>query len=189
MSDDRYSLYIQNLPVGVTKEEVRSFFGKYKLYSVVMVNVKSLTTVSAVVEFKHRSDAKHVLKKYNGRAYGENILRLEYRKRFGNQNSTRQADEPKRDTCDYEFSCKIFGIPRGTNWRDLKTFLRQYCTSEYCNIDEDGVGLIGFFTRQDMDYAIKKFSRKSYFMDGKPVTLVLKPNQLPSKRRSRSSEK
>uniref|UniRef100_K3WQ99 RRM domain-containing protein n=1 Tax=Globisporangium ultimum (strain ATCC 200006 / CBS 805.95 / DAOM BR144) TaxID=431595 RepID=K3WQ99_GLOUD len=71
----------------------------------------------------------------------------------GGDRFERNARTPPTRT---EFRVRVSDLPRGTDWRNVKDFLRSGGEVTYCNIESDGTALAEFQSKDDMENAIKK---------------------------------
>ncbi|KAF0991211.1 hypothetical protein HZS_5915 [Henneguya salminicola] len=184
MTEDKYTLFIGNLPKDVRSKEIKHFFADFRIIHVEIRDSRTSDTCYGYLEFKHKSEAREALYDYDGKDFEGFRIRLDYKKSLDPKVGKHYhgTEERQKNITDYKNLCKIIGIPKNMSWRDLKTFLRYYCTSEFCDINNEGTGYVAFFTKNDMFYAIRKFASTSFPFNDRDVGIKLQ--RVKSKRKS-----
>ncbi|KAF1741246.1 hypothetical protein MXB_4297 [Myxobolus squamalis] len=164
MDEDKYSLFVGNLPKDTSLKELKRFFSAYSIVGAEVRDSRTTSCCFGYIEFKHRKDAKKALENFQGKDFEGLRVRLDYKK-LQNPRSFRSDGyrERQKNIEDYKYLCKVIGIPKDMSWKDLKMLLRNYCTSEFCDVGKDGIGYAAFFTEADMNFAIRKFSKTVTF--------------------------
>ncbi|XP_044300118.1 serine/arginine-rich splicing factor 9 [Varanus komodoensis] len=106
----------------------------------------------------HR-DAEDAVYGRNGYDYGQCRLRVEFPKPsrgrgggFGGGPRGRNGPPSRRS----EFRVLVSGLPPSGSWQDLKDHMREAGDVCYADVQKDGMGVVEFLRKEDMEYALRK---------------------------------
>ncbi|XP_025030079.1 serine/arginine-rich splicing factor 9 [Python bivittatus] len=104
-------------------------------------------------------DAEDAVYGRNGYDYGQCRLRVEFPKPsrgrgggFGGGPRGRNGPPSRRS----EFRVLVSGLPPSGSWQDLKDHMREAGDVCYADVQKDGMGVVEFLRKEDMEYALRK---------------------------------
>ncbi|XP_030670803.1 serine/arginine-rich splicing factor 9-like [Nomascus leucogenys] len=120
-----------NLPTNVREKDVEDLFYKYgRIREIELKNGHCLVPF-AFVRFEDPRDAEDAIYGRNSYDYGQCRLRV-------------------------EFSRTYRGLPPSGSWQDLKDHMREVGDVCYADVQKDGVGMVEYLRKEDMEYALPK---------------------------------
>jgi len=141
------------------------FFGAVQYGRIQDISIKAPPRgpAFAFIEFEDSRDAEDAVRGRDGYEFDRQRLRVEISRggRFagrsggggGGGGSGGGGAPPSRS----EFRVLIHGLPRQTSWQDLKDHVRPIVAEiGFADVRGDGVGVVEFMNRDDMEYAIRK---------------------------------
>ncbi|XP_072357110.1 serine/arginine-rich splicing factor 6-like, partial [Scyliorhinus torazame] len=102
-------------------------------------------------------DAQDAVYGRNGYDYGVYRLRVEFQRGrgaggVGGGSRGRPGPAARRS----DFRVIVAGLPSSGSWQDLKDHMREAGDVCYADVLGEGAGVVEFFRKEDMDYAIRK---------------------------------
>ncbi|XP_025055100.1 LOW QUALITY PROTEIN: serine/arginine-rich splicing factor 9 [Alligator sinensis] len=139
---------------------------------------------------QQRQDAEDAVYGRNGYDYGECRLRVEfprsYRGRggdFGGGPRGRNGPPSRRS----EFRVLVSGLPPSGSWQDLKDHMREAGDVCYADVQKDGMGIVEFLRKEDMEYALRKLDDTKFRShEGETSYIRVCPERISSYGYSRS---
>lgn len=152
-------IYVGNLPVDVREKDVEDLFYKYgRIRDIELKNQRGLVPF-AFVRFEDPRDAEDAVYGRNGYDYGHCRLRVEYprasrgRGGIGGGGPRGRNGPPSRRS---EYRVLVSGLPPSGSWQDLKDHMREAGDVCYADVQKDGMGVVEFLRKEDMEYALRK---------------------------------
>ncbi|GCB82392.1 hypothetical protein scyTo_0021988, partial [Scyliorhinus torazame] len=104
-----------------------------------------------------KRDAQDAVYGRNGYDYGVYRLRVEFQRGrgaggVGGGSRGRPGPAARRS----DFRVIVAGLPSSGSWQDLKDHMREAGDVCYADVLGEGAGVVEFFRKEDMDYAIRK---------------------------------
>ncbi|XP_038647815.1 serine/arginine-rich splicing factor 9-like isoform X3 [Scyliorhinus canicula] len=150
-------IYVGNLPTDVRIRDIEDIFYKYGKIRDIDLKNKRGSPPFAFVEFEDPRDAQDAVYGRNGYDYGVYRLRVEFQRGrgaggVGGGSRGRPGPAARRS----DFRVIISGLPPSGSWQDLKDHMREAGDVCYADVLGEGAGVVEFFRKEDMDYAIRK---------------------------------
>uniref|UniRef100_A0ACB8FYJ1 Serine/arginine-rich splicing factor 9 n=1 Tax=Sphaerodactylus townsendi TaxID=933632 RepID=A0ACB8FYJ1_9SAUR len=151
-------IYVGNLPADVREKDLEDLFYKYGRIRDIELKSKRGLAPFAFVRFEDPRDAEDAVYGRNGYDYGQCRLRVEFprpsrgRGGFGGGPRGRNGPPSRRS----EFRVLVSGLPPSGSWQDLKDHMREAGDVCYADVQKDGMGVVEFLRKEDMEYALRK---------------------------------
>ncbi|XP_050779621.1 serine/arginine-rich splicing factor 9 isoform X2 [Gopherus flavomarginatus] len=152
-------IYVGNLPADVREKDLEELFYKYGRIRDIELKSKRGLVPFAFVRFEDPRDAEDAVYGRNGYDYGQCRLRVEFPRSsrgrgggFGGGLRGRNGPPSRRS----EFRVLVSGLPPSGSWQDLKDHMREAGDVCYADVQKDGMGVVEFLRKEDMDYALRK---------------------------------
>uniref|UniRef100_A0A2K5KHE7 RRM domain-containing protein n=1 Tax=Cercocebus atys TaxID=9531 RepID=A0A2K5KHE7_CERAT len=138
MSEGDGCIYVVGLPTDLREKDLEDFFYKYdRIHEIELKNWQGLVPF-AFVHFEDPRDAEDAIYGRNGYDYGQCWLRVEFPRTYGGRGGW-----PR-------------GLPPSGSWQDLKDHMRAVWDVCYAHVQKDGVGMVEYLRKEDMEYALRK---------------------------------
>ncbi|XP_070618355.1 serine/arginine-rich splicing factor 9 [Erythrolamprus reginae] len=151
-------IYVGNLPPDVSEKDLEDLFYKYGRIRDIELKCNRGLLPFAFVRFEDPRDAEDAVYRRNGYDYGQGRLRVEFPKPsrgrggFGGGPRGRNGPPSRRS----EFRVLVSGLPPSGSWQDLKDHMREAGDVCYADVQKDGMGVVEFLRKEDMEYAVRK---------------------------------
>lgn len=152
-------IYVGNLPADVREKDLEELFYKYGRIRDIELKSKRGLVPFAFVRFEDPRDAEDAVYGRNGYDYGQCRLRVEFPRPsrgrgggFGGGPRGRNGPPSRRS----EFRVLVSGLPPSGSWQDLKDHMREAGDVCYADVQKDGMGVVEFLRKEDMEYALRK---------------------------------
>ncbi|KAM9118852.1 serine/arginine-rich splicing factor 9 [Pangshura tecta] len=152
-------IYVGNLPADVREKDLEELFYKYGRIRDIELKSKRGLVPFAFVRFEDPRDAEDAVYGRNGYDYGQCRLRVEFPRSsrgrgggFGGGLRGRNGPPSRRS----EFRVLVSGLPPSGSWQDLKDHMREAGDVCYADVQKDGMGVVEFLRKEDMEYALRK---------------------------------
>uniref|UniRef100_A0A8D0HK47 Serine/arginine-rich splicing factor 9 n=1 Tax=Sphenodon punctatus TaxID=8508 RepID=A0A8D0HK47_SPHPU len=152
-------IYVGNLPSDVREKDLEELFYKYGRIREIELKSKRGLVPFAFVRFEDPRDAEDAVYGRNGYDYGQCCLRVEFPRTsrgrgggFGGGPRGRNGPPSRRS----EFRVLVSGLPPSGSWQDLKDHMREAGDVCYADVQKDGMGVVEFLRKEDMEYALRK---------------------------------
>ncbi|KAM4695343.1 serine/arginine-rich splicing factor 9-like [Discoglossus pictus] len=195
-------IYVGNLTADVREKELEELFHRYgRIRSVELKNRGgSSSSPFAFISFQDPRDAEDAVFGRNGYDFGSCRLRDEFPRPFrgswGNGGGSgsgsgggygapwgRNAPPSRR----FEFRILVSGLPPSDSWQDLKDHMREAGDVCYADVHKDGMGIVEFIRKEDMEYALRKLDDTKFRShEGETSYIRVCPERNASYSRSRS---
>ena len=155
------TIFVGNLPKDIREREVEDLFYKYGRVEDVQVRTSKNDTF-AFVSFRDSRDAKDAIHGRDGYKFDGYRLKVEFSKRSEEERrggSRRDRSRtPRRDfrMGDRYYKMSVTNLPEGTSWQDLKDHIRTICPVKFTEVNNDGTGVAGYDTKEELDEALTK---------------------------------
>ncbi|KAL8180598.1 UNVERIFIED_CONTAM: Serine/arginine-rich splicing factor 9 [Gekko kuhli] len=152
-------VYVGNLPADIREKDLEELFYKYGRIRDIELKSKRGLAPFAFVRFEDPRDAEDAIYGRNGYDYGQCRLRVEFPRPsrgrgggFGGGPRGRNGPPLRRS----EFRVLVSGLPPSGSWQDLKDHMREAGDVCYADVQKDGMGVVEFLRKEDMEYALRK---------------------------------
>ncbi|KAM4694225.1 serine/arginine-rich splicing factor 9-like [Discoglossus pictus] len=189
-------IYAGNLPADVREKELEELFHRYgRIRSVELKNCGgSSSSPFAFISFQDPRDAEDAVFGRNGYDFGSCRLRVEFLRPFrgsrgdggGYGAPQGRNGPPSRRT---EYRVLVSGLPPSGSWQDLKDHMREAGDVCYADVHKDGMGIVEFIRKEDMEYALRKLDDtkfRSHEGETSYIRVCPERNACYSRSRSRS---
>uniref|UniRef100_A0A9L9PY11 Serine and arginine rich splicing factor 9 n=1 Tax=Homo sapiens TaxID=9606 RepID=A0A9L9PY11_HUMAN len=122
-------IYVGNLPTDVREKDLEDLFYK---------------------------DAEDAIYGRNGYDYGQCRLRVEFPRTYGGRGGWPRGGRNGPPTRRSDFRVLVSGLPPSGSWQDLKDHMREAGDVCYADVQKDGVGMVEYLRKEDMEYALRK---------------------------------
>ncbi|KAM4617382.1 serine/arginine-rich splicing factor 9-like [Discoglossus pictus] len=199
-------IYVGNHPADVWEKELEELFHRYgRIRSVELKNRGGRrNSPFAFISFQDPRDAEDAVFGWNEYDFGSCRLRVEFPRPFrgsrgdgggsgggsgGGYGAPRGRNGPPSRRS--EFRVLVSGLPPSGSWQDLKDHMREAGDVCYADVHKDGMGIVEFIRKEDMEYALRKlddtkFSLKSHEGETSYIRVCPERNASYSRSRSRS---
>lgn len=171
------TIYIGNLPSDIKSREIEDMFEKYG--KIIDVDIKMPRSGSgpafAFLEFEDYRDAEDAVKGRDGYDISGNRVRVElhqskgkfptsttsgasFRGRGGYVRGRGRSGPPRRS----DHRLLVSGLPPTGSWQDIKDHMREAGEVVYADVFRDGMGVVEFSNREDMEWAIKNLDDSKF---------------------------
>ncbi|KAM4694345.1 serine/arginine-rich splicing factor 9-like [Discoglossus pictus] len=187
-------IYVGNLPANVREKELEELFHRYgRIRSVELKNRgRCSSSPFAFIKFQDPRDAEDAVFGRNGYDFGSCRLRVEFPRPFrgsrgdgGGYGAPRGRNGPPSRRSD--FRVLVSGLPPSGSWQDLKDHMRKAGDVCYADVHKDGMGIVEFIRKEDMEYALRKLDDTKFRShEGENYYIRVCPERNASYSRSRS---
>ncbi|KAM4701872.1 serine/arginine-rich splicing factor 9-like [Discoglossus pictus] len=187
-------IYVGNLPADVREKELEELFHRYgRIRSVELKNRgRCSSSPFAFIKFQDPRDAEDAVFGRNGYDFGSCRLRVEFPRPFrgsrgdgGGYGAPRGRNGPPSRRSD--FRVLVSGLPPSGSWQDLKDHMRKAGDVCYADVHKDGMGIVEFIRKEDMEYALRKLDDTKFRShEGENYYIRVCPERNASYSRSRS---
>ncbi|KAM4710131.1 serine/arginine-rich splicing factor 9-like [Discoglossus pictus] len=187
-------IYVGNLPADVREKELEELFHRYgRIRSVELKNRgRCSSSPFAFIKFQDPRDAEDAVFGRNGYDFGSCRLRVEFPRPFrgsrcdgGGYGVLRGRNGPPSRRSD--FRVLVSGLPPSGSWQDLKNHMRKAGDVCYADVHKDGMGIVEFIRKEDMEYALRKLDDTKFRShEGETYYIRVCPERNASYSRSRS---
>ncbi|KAM4702007.1 serine/arginine-rich splicing factor 9-like [Discoglossus pictus] len=187
-------IYVGNLPADVREKELEKLFHRYgRIRSVELKNRgRCSSSPFAFIKFQDPRDAEDAVFGRNGYDFGSCRLRVEFQRPFrgsrgdgGGYGAPRGRNGPPSRRSD--FRVLVSGLPPSGSWQDLKDHMRKAGDVCYADVHKDGMGIVEFIRKEDMEYALRKLDDTKFRShEGENYYIRVCPERNASYSRSRS---
>ncbi|KAM4689077.1 serine/arginine-rich splicing factor 9-like [Discoglossus pictus] len=187
-------IYVGNLPADVREKELEELFHRYgRIRSVELKNRgRCSSSPFAFIKFQDPRDAEDAVFDRNGYDFGSCRLRVEFPRHFrgsrgdgGGYGAPRGRNGPPSRRSD--FRVLVSGLPPSGSWQDLKDHMRKAGDVCYADVHKDGMGIVEFIRKEDMEYALRKLDDTKFRShEGENYYIRVCPERNASYSRSRS---
>ncbi|KAM4706753.1 serine/arginine-rich splicing factor 9-like [Discoglossus pictus] len=187
-------IYVGNLPADVREKELEELFHRYgRIRSVELKNRgRCSSSPFAFIKFQDPRDAEDAVFGRNGYDFGSCRLRVEFPRPFrgfrgdgGGYGAPRGRNGPPSRRSD--FRVLVSGLPPSGSWQDLKDHMRKAGDVCYADVHKDGMGIVEFIRKEDMEYALRKLDNTKFRShEGENYYIRVCPERNASYSRSRS---
>ncbi|KAM4701974.1 serine/arginine-rich splicing factor 9-like [Discoglossus pictus] len=187
-------IYVGNLPADVREKELEELFHRYGRIRSVELKNRSRCSSSpfAFIKFQDPRDAEDAVFGRNGYDFGSCRLRVEFPRPFrgswgdgGGYGAPRGRNGPPSRRSD--FRVLVSGLPPSGSWQDLKDHMRKAGDVCYADVHKDGMGIVEFIRKEDMEYALRKLDDTKFRShEGENYYIRVCPERNASYSRSRS---
>ncbi|KAM4694423.1 serine/arginine-rich splicing factor 9-like [Discoglossus pictus] len=187
-------IYVGNLPADVREKELEELFHRYgRIRSVELKNRgRCSSSPFAFIKFQDPRDAEDAVFGRNGYDFGSFRLRVEFPRPFrgsrgdgGGYGAPRGRNGPPSRRSD--FRVLVSGLPPSGSWQDLKDHMRKAGDVCYADVHKDGMGIVEFIRKEDMEYALRKLDDTKFRShEGENYYIRVCPERNASYSRSRS---
>uniref|UniRef100_A0A9L9PXJ8 Serine and arginine rich splicing factor 9 n=1 Tax=Homo sapiens TaxID=9606 RepID=A0A9L9PXJ8_HUMAN len=101
-------------------------------------------------------DAEDAIYGRNGYDYGQCRLRVEFPRTYGGRGGWPRGGRNGPPTRRSDFRVLVSGLPPSGSWQDLKDHMREAGDVCYADVQKDGVGMVEYLRKEDMEYALRK---------------------------------
>ncbi|XP_005987217.1 serine/arginine-rich splicing factor 9 [Latimeria chalumnae] len=184
-------IYVGNLPPDVRERDIEDIFYKFGRIRDIELKNNRGTPPFAFVSFEDHRDAEDAVYGRNGYDYGEFRLRVEFPRSsrgrgggMGGGGPRGRFGPPSRRS---DFRVLVTGLPPSGSWQDLKDHMREAGDVCYADVQKDGLGVVEFLRREDMDYALRKLNDTKFRShEGETSYIRVRADRSSSYGRSRS---
>ncbi|KAM4694296.1 serine/arginine-rich splicing factor 9-like [Discoglossus pictus] len=187
-------IYVGNLPADVREKELEELFHRYgRIRSIELKNRgRCSSSPFAFIKFQNPRDAEDAVFGRNGYDFGSCRLRVEFPRPFrgsrgdgGGYGAPRGRNGPPSRRSD--FRVLVSGLPPSGSWQDLKDHMRKAGDVCYADVHKDGMGIVEFIRKEDMEYALRKLDDTKFrSYEGETYYIRVCPERNASYSRSRS---
>ncbi|KAM4707211.1 serine/arginine-rich splicing factor 9-like [Discoglossus pictus] len=187
-------IYVGNLPADVREKELEELFHRYgRIRSVELKNRgRCSSSPFAFIKFQDPRDAEDAVFGRNGYDFGSCRLRVEFPRPFrgsrgdgGGYGAPRGRNGPPSRRSN--FRVLVSGLPPSGSWQDLKDHMRKAGDVCYADVHKDGMGIVEFIRKEDMEYALRKLDDTKFRShEGENYYIRVCPERNASYSRSRS---
>ncbi|KAM4706668.1 serine/arginine-rich splicing factor 9-like [Discoglossus pictus] len=187
-------IYVGNLPADVREKELEELFHRYgRIRSVELKNRgRCSSSPFAFIKFQDPRNAEDAVFGRNGYDFGSCRLRVEFPRPFrgsrgdgGGYGAPRGRNGPPSRRSD--FRVLVSGLPPSGSWQDLKDHMRKAGDVCYADVHKDGMGIVEFIRKEDMEYALRKLDDTKFRShEGETYYIRVCPERNASYSRSRS---
>ncbi|CAI9588858.1 unnamed protein product [Staurois parvus] len=185
-------IYVGNLPSDVREKELEELFHRYgRIRTIELKNRGGAAAPFAFISFQDPRDAEDAVFGRNGYEFGSCRLRVEFprsnRGPGGGYGGPRGRNGPPSRRSEYRVL--VSGLPPSGSWQDLKDHMREAGDVCYADVHKDGMGIVEFIRKEDMEYALRKLDDtkfRSHEGETSYIRVCAERNASYSRSRSRS---
>ncbi|OCU01781.1 serine/arginine-rich splicing factor 9 [Xenopus laevis] len=192
-------IYVGNLPVDIREKELEDLFDRYgRIRNIELKNRGGSSAAPfAFISFQDPRDAEDAVFGRNGYDFGSCRLRVEFPRSFrgsgggggggggGGYGGSRGRNGPPSRRSEYRVM--VSGLPPSGSWQDLKDHMREAGDVCYADVHKDGMGIVEFIRKEDMEYALRKLDDTKFRShEGETSYIRVCPERNTSYSRSRS---
>jgi len=191
MSKIEGTIYVGNLPNNTSSRKMEELFDKYGKINDVDVKVPRAGPSYCFIEFDDDRDAVDAVRGRNGYEFGPgNRLKVELHRTgpgrgrgrggFAGRGRGRGGGgggPPRRS----DFRVMVSNLPPTGSWQDIKDHMREAGDVTYADVFRDGVGVVEFTRKEDMDWAVKNLDDSKFKShEGETAHIRVKPEGMSS---------
>ncbi|OCT80224.1 serine/arginine-rich splicing factor 9-like [Xenopus laevis] len=189
-------IYVGNLPSDIREKELEDLFDRYgRIRTVELKNRGGSSAPFAFISYQDPRDAEDAVFGRNGYDFGSCRLRVEFPRSFrgsgggggggGGYGGSRGRNCPPSRRSEYRVI--VSGLPPSGSWQDLKDHMREAGDVCYADVHKDGMGIVEFIRKEDMEYALRKLDDTKFRShEGETSYIRVSPERNTSYSRSRS---
>ncbi|KAM9329907.1 serine/arginine-rich splicing factor 9 [Gastrophryne carolinensis] len=193
-------IYVGNLPSDIREKELEELFHRYGRIRAIELKNRGGSNAApfAFISFQDPRDAEDAVFGRNGYEFGSSRLRVEFPRSSrgpggnygggggGGGGPRGRNGPPSRRS---EFRVLVSGLPPSGSWQDLKDHMREAGDVCYADVHKDGMGIVEFIRKEDMEYALRKLDDtkfRSHEGETSYIRVMAERNTSYSRSRSRS---
>lgn len=187
-------IYVGNLPADVREKELEELFHRYGRIRTIELKNRGGSGAApfAFISFQDPRDAEDAVFGRNGYEFGSCRLRVEFPRSSrgsggGGYGGPRGRNGPPSRRSEYRVV--VSGLPPSGSWQDLKDHMREAGDVCYADVHKDGMGIVEFIRKEDMEYALRKLDDtkfRSHEGETSYIRVCAERNASYSRSRSRS---